>query len=70
MQAKLTPLERAVAVLGSSSELARKLGVTPSAVLQWEKVPPSRVLEVERHTGISRHELRPDIFGPASKEVA
>jgi len=70
MQAKLSPLERAVAVLGSSSELARKLGVSPSAVLQWKAVPPKRVLEVERLTGISRHDLRPDIYGPRSVVAA
>ncbi|PZP64983.1 MAG: hypothetical protein DI604_25710, partial [Delftia acidovorans] len=32
-------------------------------VSQWKKVPAERVLEVERVTGISRHELRPDVFG-------
>lgn len=44
------------------SDLARKLGVTAGAVWQWSKVPAERVLEVERVTGISRHELRPDIY--------
>jgi DNA-binding transcriptional regulator YdaS (Cro superfamily) len=58
-----TALERAIESVGSASELARRLGVTPAAVLQWQKVPPSRVLVVESVTGVSRHELRPDIFG-------
>lgn len=35
---------------------------------RWEtgarQVPPARVLDVERITGISRHELRADVFGP------
>ena len=37
--------------------------ITPQAVSQWKKVPPERVLDVERITGISRHDLRPDVFG-------
>jgi DNA-binding transcriptional regulator YdaS (Cro superfamily) len=49
--------------VGSASELARQLGITPAAVLQWDKVPASRVLEVERISGVSRHDVRPDVFG-------
>ena len=45
--------------------LATKLSITRQAVDQWEVCPPARVLEVEAATGISRHELRPDVFGPA-----
>ncbi len=57
---------------GLISRLARELEITPGAVSQWARVPASRVLDVERITGISRHELRPDIFGaaPASSEAA
>lgn len=53
---------------GRLTELAKTLRLFPSAVSQWEGVPPKHVLEVERITGISRHELRPDIFGPAPKK--
>lgn len=49
---------------GGAVGLARQLGdLTPQAVSQWDKVPAARVLEVERITGISRHLLRPDVFG-------
>lgn len=48
---------------GRLSRLAITLGVNPSAVSQWKSVPAERVLEVERVTGISRYDLRPDIFG-------
>lgn len=36
-----------------------------ATILRWERdgVPAKRVLEVERVTGISRRELRPDLFG-------
>lgn len=61
----LSALDLALRRAGSASALARQLRVTPSAVLQWQDVPARRVLEVERFTGVSRHALRPDIFGPA-----
>ena len=50
------------------SELARGLGITHGAVSQWDQVPMNRVLDVERLTGIPRHELRPDIY-PPEREV-
>jgi DNA-binding transcriptional regulator YdaS (Cro superfamily) len=45
------------------TELGRLLGVTPQAIGKWSRVPAERCLEVERLTGISRFELRPDIYG-------
>jgi DNA-binding transcriptional regulator YdaS (Cro superfamily) len=55
---------RAKVLAGSAATLAHKLGVTRQALSQWEVVPMLRVLEVERITGIARHELRPDICTP------
>lgn len=60
-----TVLERVVKQAGGRIALADKLGIKPQAVSQWDKVPALRVLDVERITGISRHELRPDVFGEA-----
>lgn len=48
---------------GRRTALAAKLGITPGALSQWTQVPPDRALDVERITGISRHQLRPDVFG-------
>jgi DNA-binding transcriptional regulator YdaS (Cro superfamily) len=48
---------------GRRSLLAAECKITHGAISQWDRIPAERVLEVERITGISRHELRPDIFG-------
>jgi len=52
--------------------VARHLGVTPQAVHQWIKgtrpVPPRLALQIESDTGVSRHELRPDVFGDSSRK--
>ncbi|MEW5709803.1 MAG: Cro/CI family transcriptional regulator [Pseudomonadota bacterium] len=61
-----TPVQRAIKIAGGQSALARALKISPQAVQQWaatNRVPASRVLEIERLTGVSRHALRPDIFG-------
>ena len=48
---------------GRRIALAKELGITPGALSQWKRVPSERVLGVERLTGISRHELRADLYG-------
>lgn len=56
---------------GGLVALARKLGINHQSFYSWKKVPAERVLQFEALTGVSRHELRPDIYGPApSKEQA
>lgn len=42
--------------------MARALGTSHQAIVQWSRAPVVRVLEIERLTGVSRHELRPDIY--------
>lgn len=51
---------------GLRFRIAKEIGVTPGAVYQWRRVPAERVLDVERITGISRHELRPDLYPPVN----
>lgn len=59
---------------GRQADLARKLGVSPQAVNQWVKgrrpVPVRLALAIERETGISRHDLRPDVFGAKADEIS
>jgi DNA-binding transcriptional regulator YdaS (Cro superfamily) len=55
-------LLQAINVAGSGSALARKLGITPSAVLDWKRIPANRLLKVEEVTKIPRERLRPDLY--------
>lgn len=55
-------LKRALEAAGTGEKLAADLGITPQAISQWDKIPLNRVFEVERITGVPRHELRPDFF--------
>jgi DNA-binding transcriptional regulator YdaS (Cro superfamily) len=57
-------LSRAIAAAGSQQTLARALGITQQALSQWKqrRVPAERVLDIERITGVPRHDLRPDIY--------
>ena len=63
-------LQRAIKQIGTSNEFAALLGVKPQAVSQWDRVPPLRVLDVERISGVPRHELRPDIYPPPAQGAA
>lgn len=48
------------------ASVARALNVNKSAVTRWVRgrVPAEKVLDVERVTGISRSQLRPDLYPP------
>jgi len=67
MSTKNTPLHRAVTAAGSQTELARRIGVQQAHVWNWlnrskGKVPGEHVIPIEKATGVSRHELRPDLY--------
>ncbi|MCB2048550.1 MAG: helix-turn-helix domain-containing protein [Novosphingobium sp.] len=59
-------LELARDVAGGQASLARICGITQPSVWKWfqssKRLPAEHVLAVEAATGISRHELRPDIY--------
>ena len=57
---------------GRNADLARLLGITPSAISQWARVPYRRALQIEARTAgrVTREELRPDLFAaPAQRTV-
>lgn len=53
---------------GRNADLARLLGITPSAISQWARVPYRRALQIEARTRgrVTKEELRPDVFGAPS----
>jgi DNA-binding transcriptional regulator YdaS (Cro superfamily) len=55
-------LRDAVKAMGSIAALARELGITRGAVSQWHRVPLSRIVAIEKITGVPRQKLRPDLF--------
>lgn len=60
-------LNDAIDAAGSQLALADLIGIAAPSLTGWIMrgyVPAGRVLGVERHTGISRHRLRPDIYPP------
>lgn len=61
-------LKRAMDAVGGQAKFAGLLGISAQAVSQWDEVPPLRVLAVERVSGVSRSELRPDLY-PADFEA-
>lgn len=59
---------KAVKKAGGVTSLAQKLGIKHNAFYVWKRVPAERVLKIEHITGISRHDLRPDLYPRPSKQ--
>ena len=74
-EAMLRAVKLAVQSEGSLARVAERLLLTRQAVEQWNtakgkyRVPPKHVLTLEAMSGVSRHELRPDIYGPPPKRA-
>lgn len=66
-------IEKAVERAGGQKALAVMIGTSQSHVWNWInrdcRVTAEFVLPIERATGISRHELRPDIY-PVEDSIA
>jgi len=66
----MTPIDRAISIMSSQQALADAIStparpITQSHVSYWKRtgrLPAEYVLSVEAATGISRHELRPDLY--------
>jgi DNA-binding transcriptional regulator YdaS (Cro superfamily) len=57
-------LRWAIEAAGGARALGRALGISHQAIIGWRRCPPIRVIAIEKITGVSRHELRPDIYPP------
>lgn len=75
MSAELDALQRAVDKAGSQAKLAVLLGgpIKQAHVSYWlraqRRAPAEYVLAIEAATGVSRHDLRPDLY-PRSRDAA
>ncbi|MBA7848508.1 helix-turn-helix domain-containing protein [Klebsiella sp. RHBSTW-00465] len=60
----MTGIENAIQQSGSASALGLAIGVTKMAVSLWRKngVPSTRVIQIYKATGVTPHELRPDLY--------
>ena len=55
---------------GTTARISEAVDVKPSTVSLWKQVPAEYCRTIERLTGISVHDLRPDVFGPEFTEVS
>lgn len=65
------PLQRAIEIAGGQSELARICGVSQPSVWGWLNkrdgiVPAEFAKKIEDATGVTRAELRPDLWAEQS----
>ena len=61
-------LDRAIDAAGGIAQLARKIGIAQPSVSNWNRVPAQRVVAVEAATGVSRKQLRPDLYSEPAVE--
>jgi DNA-binding transcriptional regulator YdaS (Cro superfamily) len=62
----MTGLDKAIEMAGNQGKLASLLGISTQSVNRWKKkykgvIPPGRVIQVFNVTGVTPHELRPDL---------
>ena len=63
---RLPIVDRVVRLAGGPARVGDRLGISSQAISQWKRIPAEYVLKLEDLTEhkFSRHEMRPDIFGP------
>ncbi|EJM3643975.1 helix-turn-helix domain-containing protein [Salmonella enterica] len=59
-------LEKAISIAGGKRSLALALEIKPSSLSRWihrykGRVPPGRLIQIFKLTGVTPHELRPDL---------
>ena len=64
---RMNPIRKSIRIVGATT-LSRELGLSRSAIYAWvrnNQMPARYVLKIEQLSGVSRHELAPDVFGVA-----
>ena len=63
----MTGIEKVISIYGSQVAASKELGISSSLLNHWVRgrfaIPANRCVELEKKTGVSRAELRPDLFG-------
>ena len=67
LEMNMKAIDRAINKAGTASRLAELLTVSPMTVSHWRNrykgvVPADRVLPIFTATGVTPHELRPDLY--------
>ncbi|ECP4670630.1 helix-turn-helix domain-containing protein [Salmonella enterica subsp. enterica serovar Newport] len=62
----MTGLDKAIEIAGGKRRLAIALGIKPPSLSRWihkyqGRVPPVRLIQLYKLTGVTPHELRPDL---------
>lgn len=60
----MSPIEKAITAAGGLTALAGLINTTPQVIQHWRTrgIPAERVIALESATGITRSELRPDLY--------
>ncbi|WP_285127761.1 MULTISPECIES: transcriptional regulator [Enterobacteriaceae] len=63
----MNALDKAIAAVGSATKLAELLSISAMNISHWRnrnggQVPQMRVLAIFHATGVTPHELRPDLY--------
>ncbi|BBJ59174.1 hypothetical protein EAS17NKHM_025700 [Enterobacter asburiae] len=62
----MSGLKKAIKCAGGQAQLARDIGLSRSSVNRWihkfnGRVPPDHLIQIYQLTGVTPHELRPDL---------
>lgn len=55
---------------GGPTQVGRAIGRLHSTVIRWKEVPPKYARVIAQMSGLSLHEICPEVFGPESKQIA
>lgn len=60
----MTGIEKAIQKFGTGAALGRALGFSKMTISNWKKtgIPPDHIRSVFELTGVTPHELRPDLY--------
>lgn len=64
-----TKLKSLISKLGGPTAVGKALGLSHSAVCQWDEIPSDYLIQLENHSVergliVTRQEMRPDLYTP------